>query len=577
MATFDVNAALNAGYSKKDILDHVEQAGNIFNVTAARNAGYSDNEIAKEIEKQHINAISKTQDQPQSETQQVLGGLASAPINAYLGAKQLITGISPTEQKILQYNRKAESQAPVSSALSNIATMAIPGTALARGAEGAGLLANALRTVGRGMSLPTTATEAAAGGAAYGALQPTQQGESRALNTALGGTSGLLGYGIGAGISRAVKPIRFNVAERGRLAQAASAEGIPLTAAEVTGSKPLQNIHAALSNLPGTAGREAAVKEQTQTAFNRAVLKRAGINAEKATPDVLNQRFKELGDVYNRLSSGKNVTFGDKLLNALSEIDAAQTDVRGVMPTAKIDRLVNGMFEKMQKGTISGESAQTIRSELTKEIKSAASSGNVRLSDALKTLRNGIDESIRGGLSKADINAWDKANRQYANLKVIENVMGRPSAGVSEGDISGRTLASALKQSNRGQSYARGRGDLNVLSRIGKLFVQEPVNDSGTAQRLLYERLLRTGGLGIGAGGLGASAATGDPRYAEYAALGGIGGLALPKIIQSGIRSPAMQDYLIRGIGSNRAQILADQLRRIGGPALTAGALGVSQ
>lgn len=62
---------------------------------------------------------------------EVKGGLASAPINMYLGAKQMFGGLSPVELDVLKQNKEASAKAPVSSFLSNVGAtapaMLIPG------------------------------------------------------------------------------------------------------------------------------------------------------------------------------------------------------------------------------------------------------------------------------------------------------------------------------------------------------------------------------------------------------------------------------------------------------------------
>jgi len=132
----------------------------------------------------------------------VKGGLASAPINLYLGAKQMTTGLSPEEEKIVEYNREAEKKAPVSSILSNVATMAIPGGVAMKGAQAAGRGAGLLGTLGRGLVNPATMAESVAGGAAYMGAQPVLGDESRLQNAAMGAAGGSLGYGAGKVLGR---------------------------------------------------------------------------------------------------------------------------------------------------------------------------------------------------------------------------------------------------------------------------------------------------------------------------------------------------------------------------------------
>ena len=99
---------------------------------------------------------------------EVKGGLASGPINAYLGVKQMFGGLSPEEQKILQYNKEAEAKAPVSSIVGNAAMYAplafVPGA--------------------------NTVLGGAALGATTGAVQPTEEGGSRLANAVIGGALG---------------------------------------------------------------------------------------------------------------------------------------------------------------------------------------------------------------------------------------------------------------------------------------------------------------------------------------------------------------------------------------------------
>lgn len=121
---------------------------------------------------------------------EVKGGIASAPINLYLGAKQLFGGLSPVEQDVLQQNREAEKAAPVSSFVSNVATLApammIPGA--------------------------NTVAGAALTGAATGAAQPVEGDQSfgdiakgKLMAAALGGAGGAAGQVIGNKIGSALQ------------------------------------------------------------------------------------------------------------------------------------------------------------------------------------------------------------------------------------------------------------------------------------------------------------------------------------------------------------------------------------
>ena len=108
-------------------------------------------------------------------------GLATAPINLYLGLKQKLGGLDSVEQNVLAQNKEAEKKAPVASIASNVLTTAPT------------------------MFLPAANTVTGAGliGAIQGAMQPVEGEQTlaniakgTALNTVLGGALGAGGqYG----------------------------------------------------------------------------------------------------------------------------------------------------------------------------------------------------------------------------------------------------------------------------------------------------------------------------------------------------------------------------------------------
>jgi hypothetical protein len=111
------------------------------------------------------------------------------------------------------------------------------------------------------------------------------------------------------------------------------------------------------------------------------------------------------------------------------------------------------------------------------------------------------------------------------------------------------------------EGKALGRGDLNELARVGLRFVSPSVPDSGTAQRQLIQGLLTSGG---GATlGAGTAAATGHNPLegAAYGATAGVATLALPKLVQALMNSPAGKAYLTKGMvdlsPSGRAALVA--------------------
>lgn len=472
-------------------------------------------------------------------------GAGKAPGDAVRGIKQVLDP-SVTRQDIDEVKRLdaplMKTGAGVAGNLTGNMAMAAP-TALIPGAN--------------------TLTGAAAINGVMGALQPVGTDDSRTFNAGAGTLFGAAGQAFGSTIGRVLKPVDNALnGEQKRLMTEALRRGIPLNAAEQTGSKPLKVIDAALDNLPFTASRQAAEKQAQKGAFNKAVLQSTGESADLATPDVIKAARDRIGGEFQRISKGKVVNIGDDLVDRLGEVDAAAAEVRGMLPTENIDKLVSGALDIAAKGQIKGETAQLIRSELSKEASAAAKSGNNRLKDALQSVRQAFDDSIKNGLSVEERAAWDTAREQWGNLKVIEKTMGASSADSAAGNVGGPALWSALKSSNP-NNFAKGSGELNDLARIGQTFIKPQVPDSGTAQRQLAQQVL-TGTLGAGVG----YSQGGDPTSALMGAGAFLGG---PKVIQSLMKSKAGNAYLTKGLAdiTPERRALINALTRTGGMAVS--------
>lgn len=486
-------------------------------------------------------------------------GVGKSFVDTGRGAKQLLN-IGDQDQLAQTIAEDRELSGPLTdtgAGMAGLVTGALaqtlaPGGAVLR----AGKALNSARTANAGRSLlaPKTYTGAAAQGAAFGATQPTLTDGEAWATTGLGTLGGLGGQALAKTVGTLAKPLSQKLGnEEQRLAQVALDEGIPLTAADRTGTKPL--LSAVMENLPFTAGKQGKLLDMKAGAFNRAVLKRAGIDADEAAPQILDAARKELGSEFERLSAGRKVPLGDGFLNKLADLDAAQGEVRGVLDTSKIDRLVTGMLDRLGKGALKGETAQTIRSELTKEAKDAAAAQQSRLADALRTVRNAVDDAIGDTMTGADRKAWGEARRKYTALKTIQKAMdSAPGQAGAKADIAPSALTRAVRAGDKG-GYAYGRGDLNDLSRAGELFVRKSVPDSGTAQRLFLQNLMTGSGV-VGTGGL-ATALTGDPSWMAY----GAAGLAAPVALQRLIATPAMQKYLADGVVKNPG-LVSELLRR---------------
>lgn len=404
--------------------------------------------------------------------------------------------------------------------------------------SGPGFAGNLAGNIGIGVSTAAipganTLTGATLTGAGLGALTPTATGESRGSNMLAGGALGLGGQ-LAANALRPVRPM-LNP-EQTRLAGVAAKEGIPLTAADLTGSRPLKVIDSVMDNLPLTAGPQEAIRQGKQEAFNRAVLRRAGMDEPLATATDLATRKAALGKVFEDISSRNSVTFNNQVVTDIANV-ASQANKRLIPDQAKafqgvIDDLLNQVG---QNGQLSGSQYQAFRTELGKLGKGAD-----RESLFYRDLKKVLDNAFNSQISGADAAAWKQASGQYGNLKTILNATGGGGVAKTAGNIPPAQLDSALGQAVGREGKALGRGELNDLTRVGLQFVRDGIPDSGTAQRLAYQTAL-TGGLG----GAGYLASGGDVSTAGM--LAGAG-LLSPRLIQQLINSPAGRAYLSKGI-----------------------------
>ena len=422
------------------------------------------------------------------------------------------------------------------------ATMVIPAAAVAR----------ATQVAGQAPTLINRASTALAS-------QPVMQGVSGAVGGAVGdatdsqlaGTAAAFATPLAASLAgRMITPIRtMPNPERQALVAAAEREGIPVTAGQATGSRFLQNIEGMLEQLPFTSGPQRAIREAQERAFTAASLRRAGVNSDVATPDVLNAARTQIGGALGAIANRNTLDasppqFLNDLVQASNEARryAARDVERSVLN--RIDDVLN----KIEPGdTIPGRAYRELDSDLGKAIRGAEGDMRTRLNDLRQIMRNQMDASI----SPADAAEWARLRREYANLMVSARAAGGAGAGAAQGQISPLSLRGALNQSTGG-NYAFGQGDQNELARIGQSVLRAPP-DSGTAGRTAAGNLLTLTLPGSGGGMIGA--ALGGPLGA---AVGAGAGLAAPRLAQMLMNSATGQAYLRNNLVQD--QVLTRQL-----------------
>lgn len=339
--------------------------------------------------------------------------------------------------------------------------------------------------IGARVVAPAVASEAA------GQLSQGTQAEpyARAAGALLGGLAQPLS-------ARAITPLPISP-QRQAMVDALKNEGVTaLTAGQVSGRKGLQYLESSLSDLPMAGGAASKIAEDQAKQFTSAALKRMGVNAELAAPDVVDAGVKAIGQKFDVLSARNSMRI-DPRLNA--DLAAAKRDYDSLTIPSQRAPIVEKIVTDIQAlPAMPGTQYQSVRSQLTKQAESLKLS-NTPLSNALRDIRKSLDSAMNRSISPADRGLWAEARREWGNWKTLakSNISG-------EGIISPATLKQAARSGNQ-TGYARGQGDFNELARSGSE-IMKPLPQSGTAPRTyaqnFFPTLLAGAGGGAGLGGL---------------------------------------------------------------------------
>lgn len=383
------------------------------------------------------------------------------------------------------------------------------------------------------------------------AAQPVAQVAAGAVGGAVGeatdnpwlGAAASLAVPAGIGVARAIaSPGGTRISpEMRRLVGVAENEGIPLTAGQITGSSPMRTMESVFGKLPSTARRQEAINDAQRVAFNRSVMARAGeTQAERATPDVIQGFLDRAGQTIQTVAA-RNTLNVDRA--AMQRVQGIADDATRFLTRDQGGPVRNRIQDFISKITVNpngmtasveGEAFARLDSALSRQIRNTTD-GNAR--HALSQLQEAMRDAMNVSMSGQDAALWAEARRHYANGKIIEKAMNAQNAQSVAGNIPPASLSQAVA-SGSGNRFARGRGDLNDLARVGRAFIQDATPDSGTAQRLAMQGLISGGVLG------------GGSMMSPGMIGGALAGIAVPKAAQMAYYSPMIQRYLTQQIGA---------------------------
>lgn len=363
-------------------------------------------------------------------------------------------------------------------------------------------------------------------------------GDDNALGDVAGQVAGMAAVGGLANAPRLLTPNPIRDPERLQAVKTLADEGVSTTAGQATGNKRLQYME---SEVGGDTA--AAITGQQAEQYTSATLRRAGINAPRATPEVMDAAFTRIGNDFDDAIAGTTMPLDQQMATEIMGVLSDYNDfVPGGMQAPVVKNVVEGLSQHLSStGMLDGATYQAYRSQIDKAARGAGA--NPYLQDALYGIRDAMDGAVERGLSQTNpelVDTWKQARNQYRNLLVIEKAASRGGENVALGLITPQNLRQAVEQQNT-RMYVRGQGDFADLARAGNIAMPQLPN-SGTAPRAAA-RMAAQLPLGLGAGAYLASG--GDGGIAAMSALGGTVAPAIAgKVGEKAVMNRWVQAYL---------------------------------
>jgi hypothetical protein len=317
----------------------------------------------------------------------------------------------------------------------------------------------------------------------------------------------LVGAGLPGAISRGYTPVPTDPVRAAHVQRLRNEGVTDLTAGEVTGSTPLRYFESQSANIPFSGGRARVLSERAAEQFTQAALRRAGVNAPRATQEVIDEAFNAHGKRFDQLATASKAFLTRKDAQDISKaVDEYLVSVPGGLKIDLVEKLQQDIASLPVQRTsfrgvpfsgqpMSGETYQSWRSLIGKAQRGASSP---QAAEALGDIMTVLDNAVERGLPQKLQGQWSKVRHEYRNLLAVSRAAGAAGENAANGFISPAQLAAATKAIQGRRNFERGRGDLQQLARSGEA-VMSRLPDSGTASRMAAGALWSGVGQAVGA------------------------------------------------------------------------------
>jgi len=447
-----------------------------------------------------------------SDWENFLAGTGKAFVDPYMRFKQL-TGRATQEE----IDEQAQRDKPLMNTKAGMG-----GNVLGQIAEtaplagGLGLAARALpaaaRTAMAARPFLSTLGASTATGAAQGAAQPVQSGETATGNIVGGGEAGLIGGGLGAGTSALVRPaVAAAKPAIAALAKRAEDFKFPLSASQVSGSRLGHLAEKWFGNMP--FGGAAAQGEAQAKNLTRKMTGTFGPESEDA-PRAVGQAKKTLGQGFDDISGRNKLNFTQGDYATLDAIPLDHVSSTGdVSEGNRLMKVIENIKEQYRtNGSIPGTDYQDLRSTMGKNELGAPKGGVMQ--ESWKKVQTALDDAMRRSVGPDEAAVWDDLRGKWSNMKTVERMLPTTGEAATTGQLDPskamRVMTSPNKlnipNANAMQAPLCASGsDLADLTPIGNAFV--PKQSAGNGMHLPFGDIAKS--LGHEGGNLAASAALG--------------------------------------------------------------------
>lgn len=267
----------------------------------------------------------------------------------------------------------------------------------------------------------------------------------------------------GKGIARAAKETVLPVVEESLkpLARRARDLGIPLRLDQISPTRARKTVQKVSQDLPFSGSSD--FEHQQLVAFNKAVARTIGEEAEDLGADTVNRFLKSANQKFSSVLSGETIKTTADDVARIAKISDEVGDALGKDLATVVRRNVTNTLSDIKAGVaISGEKLASIRSRLLKNSSSAQGESKIFISEIIDEIDNIMNKSVSAEKSEL----LNTARREWRNFKTIEPLL----EGATEGFINPTQLQARVKASKfiKASRSEVGKDDLVDLARIGK-------------------------------------------------------------------------------------------------------------